>query len=103
MLGLYPIVTQPVYLLESPWFHDINVTINGNKTLRITSSGDSRTLGQTGFYVKSVKLNGVQWDRNWFNHEDVMFEGGTIEFEVADAPVTWETGDVPPSPGHYEV
>lgn len=104
MLGLYPIVTQPVYLLESPWFTDINMTINGNETLRITSSGgDGRTLGQDGYYVQSVKINGKEWDRNWFNHEDVMVGGGTIEFVVGTDPVVWETGDVPPSPGHYEI
>ncbi|KAM0820208.1 putative Glycosyl hydrolase [Seiridium cardinale] len=103
MLGLYPIVTQPVYLIESPWFDDINVTINGNKTLRITSNGNGATLGQSGFFVQSVKINGEEWTRNWFNHEDIMVEGGTIEFAVGDEPLVWETGDVPPSPGHYEV
>lgn len=103
MIGLYPIVTQPVYLLESPWFSDINITVNYNKTLRITSSGDSRTLGQQGFYVTSVRLNGETWDRNWFNHDDIMNDGGTIEFTVGSSPTPWETGDVPPSPGHYEL
>ncbi|KAI2642292.1 glycoside hydrolase family 92 protein [Xylaria nigripes] len=103
MLGLYPIVTQPVYLLESPWFTDINITINGNTTLRITSDGDAACLGHKGYYVQSVKINGEKWDKNWFNHKDVMVNGGTIEFSVGDKPVVWETGDVPPSPGHVEL
>ncbi len=64
MIGLYPIVTQPVYLLESPWFSDINMTINGNATLHITSNGDARSLGQSGFYVQSVKINGEEWTKN---------------------------------------
>lgn len=99
MLGLYPIVTQPIYLLESPWFTDINMTINTNKTLRITSNGDNISLGQSGYFVESVKINGRAWDRNWFNHEDIMIEGGTIEFTVGNSEQAWETGDVPPSPG----
>lgn len=104
MLGLYPIVTQPVYMLESPWFTDINMTINGNAKLRITSTGSGAvTLGQKGYYVKSVMINGQSWNRNWFNHEDVMVNGGMIEFEVGDEPMVWETGEVPPSPGHYEL
>ncbi|KAI0123432.1 glycosyl hydrolase [Xylariales sp. AK1849] len=103
MLGIYPVVTQPVYLLESPWFDDINLTINGNATLRITSTGSSQSLGQSGYFVQSVKINGKDWDRNWFNHEDIMVNGGTIEFVVANETVTWETGDVPPSPGHYDL
>lgn len=103
MLGLYPIVTQPVYLLESPWFTDINMTINGDKTLRITSNGDNISLGQSGYFVESVKINGEVWERNWFNHEDIMVEGGTIEFTVGTAGQVWETGDLPPSPGRKAV
>lgn len=102
MLGLYPIVTQPVYLLGSPWFTDINMTINGDKTLRIRSYGaqDSASLGQRDFYVQSVNINGKAWTKNWFNHDDIMVDGGTIEFFVGDNVTQWETGDVPPSPAH---
>ncbi|KAF3035689.1 hypothetical protein E8E12_005866 [Didymella heteroderae] len=96
MLGLYPIVTTPVYLIESPWFKDINMTINGNRTLRITAKG----LNEDSYFVQGVKINGRQWERNWFDHEDVMVEGGTIEFELGKEPVVWEKGLVPPSPGH---
>ncbi|KAK7752139.1 hypothetical protein SLS62_005883 [Diatrype stigma] len=100
MLGIYPIVTQPVYLIESPWFTDINMTINGNATLRITSNGDAQSLGYKAYYVQSVKINGQEWSKNWFNHEDIMISGGTIEFTVGDEPKIWESGEVPPSPGH---
>ena len=103
MLGLYPIVTQPVYLLGSPWFDDINMTVNGNATLRIRSNGDAATLGQAGFFVQSVKINGEVWDKNWFNHEDLMLHGGLIEFGVGNEQVIWETGELPPSPGHVEL
>lgn len=99
MLGLYPIVTTPVYLIESPWFSDINMTINGNRTLRITAE----SLSDDSYFVQGVKINGKQWDRNWFDHEDVMIDGGLIEFVMGSAPVVWETGDVPPSPGHVVV
>ena len=64
MLGLYPIVTQPVYLLESPWFTDINITLSDNATLRITSNGDAQSLGHRGFYVESIKINGEDWNKN---------------------------------------
>ncbi|ORY64820.1 glycosyl hydrolase [Pseudomassariella vexata] len=103
MLGLYPIVTQPVYLLESPWFSEINITVNTNATLRITSNGDSRTLGQNGYYLKEVKINGKVWGKNWFEHEDVMVKGGSIEFTVGEEPVAWETEEGPPSPGHWTI
>ncbi|KAL1872506.1 hypothetical protein Plec18167_006624 [Paecilomyces lecythidis] len=96
IVGIYPVVTQPVYLLGSPWFPDLNMTINGNKTLRITATG----LDQ-GHFVQGVKINGQQWTKNWFEHKDVMVDGGIIEFELGSEMKTWESGEVPPSPGHY--
>lgn len=97
MLGIYPIVTQPVYLLESPWFNDINMTINGNKTLRIMAKGSDNA---SNYYVQGVSINGKNWTKNWFEHGDIMVNGGTIEFQMGSQPVVWETGSVPPSPGH---
>lgn len=98
MLGIYPVVTQPVYLLSSPWFSDLNMTINGDKTLRITATGLDE-----GYFVQGVQINGNQWTKNWFEHEDVMVEGGTIEFQLGKEATAWETGDVPPSPGHTQL
>ena len=98
MLGIYPVVTQPVYLISSPWFPDLNMTINGNQTLRITATG----LDQ-GYYVQSVKINGQPWEKNWFEHKDLMEQGGSIEFELGSEMKAWETGSVPPSPGHMTI
>ena len=103
MLGLYPIVTTPVYLLESPWFEDVNVTVNHNRTLRIRAEGLDDGEGSEGYYVQGVKINGQEWAKNWFKHEDaggIMTEGGEILFTLGAKQKVWETGDVPPSPGH---
>lgn len=97
MLGLYPVATQDVYLIESPWFSDINMTVNNDKLLRITASNLDN---ENRYSVQSVKLNGKDWNRNWFQHKDIMVDGGTIEFELGSEMKQWETGDVPPSPGH---
>ncbi|KXT04793.1 hypothetical protein AC578_9661 [Pseudocercospora eumusae] len=101
ILGLYPVVTQPVYLLTSPWFREINVTVNSNQTLKILAQGLDN---ERKFFVQGVKVNGEVWKRNWVGHEDVMVNGGTIEFEMGEEAKVWEgTGeeDVPPSPGHF--
>ncbi|KAL5089481.1 hypothetical protein Trisim1_005177 [Trichoderma cf. simile WF8] len=80
------------------------MTINGNTKLRIISKGsDEAGLGQDGYYVQRVRINGKEWRKNWINHEDVMIHGGTIEFSVSSKPVVWETGKVPPSPGHVKL
>ena len=89
-------VTQPVYLIGSPWFSDINMTINGDKTLRITANGLDNA---DSYYVQSVNINGQQWTENWLEHNDIMVNGGTIEFELGSEMKVWESGDVPPSPG----
>lgn len=101
MLGIYPVVTQTVYLIGSPWFNDLNMTVNENSTLRIiATSNQSTSFGQENYYVQSVKINGDSWNKNWFDHTDIMVDGGTIEFELGVEPAMWETGEVPPSPGH---
>ncbi|KAF2843067.1 glycoside hydrolase family 92 protein [Patellaria atrata CBS 101060] len=102
MLGLYPIVTTPVYLLQSPWFPDINLTVNHNHTLRIRASGLDDSDGRQGYYVQSVEINGQPWTKNWFQHSDldIMTRGGEIAFELGPEMTMWETGEVPPSPGH---
>ena len=97
MVGLYPIVTQPVYLLESPWFTDINITVNNNQTLRIIANNLDNA---DSYYVQSVKINGQSWNQSWFLHTDIMVTGGTIEFELGSNMTIWDNGAVPPSPGH---
>lgn len=101
MIGLYPIVTTPVYLLESPWFDDINITVNHDKTLRIRAECLDDANGKQGFYVQGVRMNGKRWNKNWFQHEDegIMTEGGEIVFELGAEKKVWETGSPPPSPG----
>jgi putative alpha-1,2-mannosidase len=77
------------------------MTVNGNATLHITAAHLDNSAEAASYYVQSVQINGREWDRNWFEHEDVMMAGGTIHFELGPEMKMWETGDVPPSPGHY--
>lgn len=51
------------------------MTINGNRTLRITAEG----LGGDSYYVQGVKINEMRWGGNWSELEDAMTEGGMIE------------------------
>ena len=66
----------------------------------MSAAAPSSSFGQDNFYVQSVTINGAVWDRNWFEHEDVMANGATIEFELGPEPKVWETSNVPPSLGH---
>jgi putative alpha-1,2-mannosidase len=68
MLGLYPVVTQPVYLLLSPWFSDMTLGVGGDKTLRITA----QHLSETSYFVQSATVNVQAWNQSWISHSDIV-------------------------------
>lgn len=97
MMGLYPIATQPVYLILAPWFDEYEMAVGeGCKKLRVTAKG----LSDESYYVQSLKVNGKQWNKSWVSHDDII-NGGTLEFVLGKELVQWDTGELPPSPGHY--
>jgi putative alpha-1,2-mannosidase len=92
-------VTQPVYLLLSPWFSGLSISVDGNKTLHITTSGLN-----DGPYVQSVTVNGKPWNKSWVAHEDLISgNGGRIHFMLGSSRAEWDVGDLPPSPGHLDL
>lgn len=99
MMGLYPVATQPVYLILSPWFEKYEMKVNGKgQTLKVTAKG----LSDESYYVQSLKVNGKDWNKSWLEHDDIV-NGGTLEFVLGKEPKAWDSGEVPPSPGYYEL
>lgn len=96
-LGFYPVVTQPIFLIVSPWFDEVNITVNSNYTLCVTANGLDNQDGS--YFVQSVRINGKEWDKNWVEHDEIMVTGGKVEFEMGNEMKVWETGPPPPSPG----
>ncbi|KAM5439353.1 hypothetical protein MferCBS31731_004775 [Microsporum ferrugineum] len=97
-LGLYPVVTQPVYLLSSPWFSNVSVSVGDNSRLIITAEN----LSEKSYFVQSVRVNGKAWTKSWIGHDDIK-DGGTIEFVLGSDMTSWDTGELPPSPGHVDL
>lgn len=98
MLGLYPVVTQPVYLILSPRFE--------NTAIKLGKDGGQLQLTATGLdqgpYIQSLKVNGKEWDKSWVTHDDLLGEnggGGKLEFVMGAEPQEWDSGELPPSPG----
>lgn len=95
MLGLYPVATQPVYLIGSPWFTNISLAVGDVKRLSITA----QNLSDSSYYVQSLKVNGQAWNQSWLSHDDIK-DGGSLDFVLGSSPVAWDSGMLPPSPGH---
>ncbi|TGO79713.1 hypothetical protein BELL_0025g00270 [Botrytis elliptica] len=105
MLGLYPITATPNFLITSPWFESITIDLSpsgssasNRKTLTITSTGGDGN-GDSNYYVQSLKVNGVDWNKNWVVWSDIFEQGGSMEFVLGSEPSGWdENGERVPSP-----
>ncbi|KAI1762406.1 glycoside hydrolase family 92 protein [Hypoxylon sp. FL1150] len=102
MIGLYPVVTQPVYLVLAPRFEDVAIRLeDGGARLKIKAS-----CLEEGSYVQNLKVNGQGWNKSWIRHEDIIRPDGQdslLEFKLGAERVKWDIGDVPPSPGHVQL
>ncbi|KKY21970.1 putative glycosyl family 92 protein [Phaeomoniella chlamydospora] len=81
VIGLYPVTAQTTFLIASPWYDDLTISLSdsdsGSKTVKITRSGP-------GDYVRSLKVNGQQWNKAWLTWDDVFKDGGSMEFVMED-------------------
>lgn len=97
MLGLYPMTGQPVFLIGSPWFSDLTISLDdgdGKKKLHITTTGGN----EDAYYVQSLKVNGKEWRQSWVTYADIFAKGGSLEFVLGPERQDWFTGPPPPSP-----
>ena len=101
MIGLYPLTGQTTFLILSPWFRSLTLTLGSGNTLTVTTTtvdGTPESDRSTARYVQSLKINGQTWDKAWLAWEDVFENGGTIEYMLGPNATNWATGDLPPSP-----
>ena len=81
-MGFYPVcpgTTQ--YVLGTPLFKKMTVTLENGKTLTINAPSNSNV----NQYVNSVKRNGAVHSTNWLDHFDLL-KGGTLEFGMSPVP-----------------
>ena len=96
MIGLYPVTGQTTFLIGSPWFSNLNISLPNGKSVAITSTGGN---SDSAYYVQSLKVNGRQWNQNWITWDDVFANGGTLDFQLGKNATNWDAnGDLPPSP-----
>ncbi|MEP7039083.1 MAG: glycoside hydrolase domain-containing protein, partial [Acidobacteriota bacterium] len=82
-LGFYEVnPSQPIYAFGTPIFKEAKIHLENGKTFTVKAAN----VSDKNIYVKSAKLNGKDYRKAFFTHEDLK-NGATIEFEMSDAPV----------------
>lgn len=96
MLGFYPVTPGlPMYVIGSPVFETAKITMENGNTFEIIC----RNYSPENKFIQSAKLNGVDWDKSWFSHKDLV-KGGKLEFIMGKFPnKKWASSEssVPPS------
>lgn len=95
-IGFYPVTPGlPMYVIGSPVFETATMDLGNGKTFSVVC----RNYSPNNKYIQSVKLNGKDWNKSWFSHNDLM-EGGKLELVMGNKPnKEWASSDasVPPS------
>jgi predicted alpha-1,2-mannosidase len=81
-IGLYPFCPgHPSYVIGSPLFPRIAITLQGGKTFTVIATGN----GPGNRYIQSATLNGKPLAQTWIAHEDLI-RGGTLTLEMGPKP-----------------
>ncbi|WP_207423274.1 glycoside hydrolase domain-containing protein [Desertivirga brevis] len=81
-MGISPAcVGEPVYYLHLPLFKSLEIALPGGKSLKISI----RNYSKDHSYISAAYLNGISFDRNWLNHQELM-KGGKLEFVSSEKP-----------------
>jgi len=95
-LGFYPVTPgSPAYNIGSPVFTESVIKLGNGKEFRIKA----KNCSADNKYIQSAKLNGKEWNRPWFSHDDIK-NGGLLELVMGNmANRTWGSTPeaVPPS------
>ncbi|MFZ1730484.1 MAG: GH92 family glycosyl hydrolase [Bacteroidota bacterium] len=79
-LGFYPVAPgSDRYWFGSPAVRAAVLQLDGGRTFTIKTQGQ----GSENVFVRSVILNGVQLDRRYITHAEII-AGGTLEFVLSD-------------------
>lgn len=74
LMGFYPVTPGlPIYNIGSPAFRESVIQLPNDKKFKIVAEN----AGPENKYIQSAKLNGVNWDKPWFSHDDLK-NGGEL-------------------------
>jgi len=97
-IGFYPVTPgMPAYNIGSPFFDYVKVDVGNGKYFEIEAIDNS----EENKYIQSATLNGNDWNKPWFNHEDIVGGGKLVLKMGKKANLVWGSGAdaAPPSAG----
>lgn len=81
-LGFYPVCPgSNQYIFGTPSLEKAVISLENGKQLTITANN----LTKENLYIKSVSLNGKEINRPYIMHDEII-QGGTLVYEMSDAP-----------------
>jgi predicted alpha-1,2-mannosidase len=95
-MGFYPVTPgSGTYNIGSPAFENTTIQLGNGKEFKVVA----KKCSQQNKYILSAKLNGKEWNKPWFSHDDIK-DGGILELVMGDkANKSWGSApnDAPPS------
>jgi len=94
-MGFYPVTPGlPSYNIGSPTFENVKMTLSNGKIFEIVADN----YAPNNKYIQSATLNGKEWNKPWFSHEDIK-DGGKLILKMGDKASCWgsDLANVPPS------
>ncbi len=83
-MGFYPVCpVQPLLYNRKSFFSPDEYPLGKRKDIHHISPQRQ----QKNIYIQSAKLNGKEYDKNYFTHQDIV-QGGTLEFQMGPNPNT---------------
>jgi len=81
-MGFYPVCPGAgQYAIGSPLFNKIKLHLENGNTFVISAKNNS----EKNIYIKSAKLNGNSYSRNYITHADII-NGGIMDFDMNNVP-----------------
>ena len=83
-MGFYPVCpATDEYVLGTPLFNQIDITLENGKKLNILAPSNSAQHK----FVKELKWNNKLYNFNYVKHSELL-KGGTLNFTMSDKPET---------------
>ncbi|KAJ6546989.1 glycosyl hydrolase family 92-domain-containing protein [Mycena capillaripes] len=101
LIGLYPISSQPIFLVTAPFFKALDIRLGTTDPTSLASKSNTYlrirapNLNQQNIYVQGLNVNGKNISRSYLFHDEIA-AGATVTFNMGSEPSAWDV-DVPPS------